>query len=79
MRRDLAGASHDAPAEVVGKDGKVRPSRRPTVVTAKNEREAHKAQAALAAVVDPPERRPFLPLALQALHSGSATGTHTPW
>lgn len=52
VRRDLAGASHDAPDEVLGKDGKSYPARKPTVVAAKTAREADKAQTALAQVQD---------------------------
>lgn len=47
VQRDVAGVSPDTPAEVVGKDGKSYPAKRPTVVTAKDEREAARAQSAL--------------------------------
>lgn len=51
VQRDVGatGVSPDTPG-VVGQDGKRYPARRPTVVAAKNEREAEKAQAALSDV-----------------------------
>lgn len=49
VRNDLSTAQDYAvPERVVGRDGKSRPSRRLTVVSAKNEREAERAQTALA-------------------------------
>lgn len=48
VRRDLAGSTHVEPERVTGRDGKSYPAKRPTIVAAKNEREAERAQAALA-------------------------------
>lgn len=49
VRQDLAGVKDlTAPDRVAGKDGKSYPARRPTVVAAKNAREADRAQTALA-------------------------------
>lgn len=55
VERDLSGVPDGTPETVKGADGKSYPARRPTVVPAKNEREASKAQTALATVTDPPE------------------------
>jgi len=53
---ELVSAHKLEPAEkVLGKDGKVRPSKRPTIVSAKDERAAERAQQALSAVRDTPE------------------------
>lgn len=46
VRNDLAGSDYSEPDRVVGKDGKSYPARKPTVVAAKNTREAGKAQTA---------------------------------
>lgn len=49
VQNDLRGGNELPPAaETLGRDGKRYPSRRPTVVAAKNEREADRAQVALA-------------------------------
>jgi hypothetical protein len=42
-----AGVQDRTPAEVLGQDGKRYPARRPTIVAAKDERQAEKAQRAL--------------------------------
>ena len=55
VHQDLSGVTQVTPGEVRGQDGKRYPAKRPTIVAAKNEREAEKAQAALAAVVDAPD------------------------
>lgn len=47
VHRDTGRVAPATPDEVVGKDGKRYPARRPTIVTAKNEREASRAQTAL--------------------------------
>jgi ParB-like chromosome segregation protein Spo0J len=48
VRRDLSGVTDVTPPDrVLGKDGKSYPAKRPTVVAAKNEREAERAQDAL--------------------------------
>lgn len=53
VRNDLAGSDHSEPERVRGKDGKSYPARRPTKsVAAKNEREAERAQEALASAGD---------------------------
>lgn len=53
VQRDLSTVSTDTvPERVVGLDGKSRPARRPTIVPAKNEREAQRAQEALAVLGD---------------------------
>src|SRR5690606_38914026 len=59
---DKAAAFTDvkAPDRVVGKDGKSQPARRPTVVAAKNEREAERAQQALATLGDAVPAAPVL-------------------
>lgn len=54
VKRDLAGVPNGTPAETLGRDGKRYPSRRPTVVAAKNEREAGRAQTALASLDSSP-------------------------
>lgn len=54
IERDLATVPQGTvPERVTGLDGKSRPSRRPTVVAAKNEREAERAQVALTTVTLP--------------------------
>ena len=51
VANDLAELSSDRqldePERVIGKDGKSRPARKPTIVPAKNDREAERAQSAL--------------------------------
>lgn len=55
VQRDLAKVGTVSPPETVrGSDGKQYPARRPTVVAAKNERDAEKAQDLLASVEEPP-------------------------
>ncbi len=53
VRRDISGATDVAPETVTGKDGKRYKARR-TVVAARNEREAERAQQALEHVERPP-------------------------
>jgi ParB-like chromosome segregation protein Spo0J len=48
IRRDLSGSTYVEPETVLGRDGKRYPAKRPTVVAAKDEREAERAQQALA-------------------------------
>lgn len=48
VRKDLSGVEGSTPERTTGRDGKSYPARRPAVVTAKNEREAVRAQAAIA-------------------------------
>jgi site-specific DNA-methyltransferase (adenine-specific) len=55
VRNDLAGGDLSPPAEVRGQDGKRYPARRPTIVATKDERQAEKAQRALASSGDTPE------------------------
>lgn len=60
-QRDTAGVSPDTPGgRARGKDGKSYPSSRPTVVAAKNEREAERAQQALAVLGDDAPSVPVL-------------------
>lgn len=47
LERASAVTDVTAPERVIGKDGKSQPARRPTIVAAKNEREAERAQQAL--------------------------------
>lgn len=47
VHRDLSGVTSVTPDETLGRDGKRYPAKRPTVVAAKNEREAERAQKAL--------------------------------
>jgi len=60
VRKDITAeevrtGTHLAPAEVAGQDGKRYPARRPTIVAAKDERQAEKAQRALASSGETPE------------------------
>lgn len=54
VRNDVAGGDYSPPARSVGADGKSYPAKRPTVVTAKNEREASRAFDAIAKASDLP-------------------------
>lgn len=55
VRNDLAGADLSAPETVIGQDGKKYPAKKkPTVVTAKNKREADKAQDSLDVIEELP-------------------------
>jgi ParB-like chromosome segregation protein Spo0J len=57
IRNDIAGGDISPPAEIVGQDGKRYPAKRPTIIAAKNEREAERAQVALSAGAALPEGR----------------------